>query len=215
MRKRHTPIFGLIAALGLACALATNVAAKGRGGKDAPEKAPAKVAAARSAEREPIIRHLDPEEDAADYKRIWEVRRRLPREFQWRNNFGWARADVEGLEKKEYFAHSGIQNLDGFSAAVAKPLADMSFSPEKGKGLFTTLFVDYRGNVDGPGAIPRWYDTEYKMLEDVAARLTNRAAKGTIRLYTNLEPCPSCRGVMRQFLARYPNVELEVLYEWP
>ena len=215
MRRRHTPIFGLIAALGLACALATNAAAKGRGGKTAPEKAPAKAAATRSAEREPVIRHLDPEDDAADYKRIWEVRRRLPREFQWRNNFGWARADVEGLEKKEYFAHSGIQNLAGLSAAAAKPLADMSFSPEKGKGLFKTLFVDFRGNVDGPGAIPRWYDTEYKMLEDVAARLTNRAAKGNIRLYTNLEPCPSCRGVMRQFLARYPNVEMEVLYEWP
>lgn len=136
-------------------------------------------------------------------------------QFYRRNNFGWAWADIEGLEKKEYFAHSGIQSLEGFSKTVARRLKDMSFSPEKGKGKFQTLFVDYLGNVDGPDALPRWFDTEYKMLEDIAARLPDTAVHGKIRLYTNLAPCPSCRGVMDQFLALYTNVDLEVFYEWP
>ncbi len=177
---------------------------------ETPACGPASVAA-----RKPEIRHLDRQKDAADLKRIWYWRKRLPEEFYRRNNFGWAWAEIAGLKKKEYFAHSGIQSLDGFSKTVAKRLKGMSFSPAKGKGKFQTLFVDYLGNVDGPNALPRWFDTEYKMLEDVAARLPDPSVAGQIRLYTNLEPCPSCRGVMDQFLALYTNVEMEVFYEWP
>ncbi len=188
----------------LACALAVAAPA---GNKSDPEAAPAP--------RAPAIRHLDPQQDAADLKRIRQCRARLPQEFRWRNNFGWARAEIAGLKKKEYFAHSGIQNFDGLSAEAAQRIRGISFSPEKGKGRFQTLFVDYRGNVGGPDALPRWFDTEYKILEDIAARLPNRSAAGTLRLYTNLEPCPSCRGVMEQFLALYTNVQMEVLYEWP
>lgn len=168
-----------------------------------------------AAAREPEIRHLDRETDAADLKRIWRLRKKLPEEFVRRNNFGWAWADIEGLEKKEYFAHSGIQNFNGLSARAAKRIQGISFSPEKGKGRFQTLFVDYLGNIDGPNAMPRWFDTEYKMLEDIAARLPDPSVSGRIRLYTNLEPCPSCRGVMKQFMAAYTNIEMVVFYEWP
>ncbi len=175
----------------------------------------AEPAAVVASVREPEIRHLDRKRDAADVKRIWFYRKKLPEPFYRRNNFAWARADIEGLEKKEYFAHSGIQNFEGLSSRAAKRIKDISFSPEKGKGRFETLFVDYLGNVNGPNALPRWFDTEYKILEDIASRLPDPTVKGTIRLYTNLEACPSCRGVMRQFLAAYPSVEMLVLYEWP
>ena len=165
--------------------------------------------------REPEIRHLYREKDRADLDRIWHFRKKLPEPFYRRNNFGWARADIPGLRKKEYFAHSGIQNLEGFSREVAQRLKGMSFSPAKGEGRFQTLLVDYLGNIDGPDALPRWFDTEYKILEDIASRLPDPAVKGSIRLYTNLEPCPSCRGVMRQFLAAYTNIDMLVMYEWP
>ncbi len=165
--------------------------------------------------REPEIRHLDRKLDSEDVKRIWYYRKKLPEPFYRRNNFAWAQADIEGLDKKEYFAHSGIQSFEGLSSRAAKRIKDISFSPEKGKGRFETLFVDYLGNIGGPNAMPRWFDTEYKILEDIASRLPDASVKGTIRLYTNLEACPSCRGVMRQFLAAYPNVEMLVLYEWP
>lgn len=178
----------------------------------APEGAVSGVAAAV---REPEIRHLDRKKDREDLARIWHFRKKLPEPYYRRNNFGWARADIPGLRKKEYFAHSGIQGLGGFSSSVAKRLQGMSFSPEKGQGRFETLLVDWQGNVDTPAALPRWFDTEYKMLEDIAARLPDPSVAGKIRLYTNLEPCPSCRGVMRQFLAIYTNIEMLVLYEWP
>ncbi len=191
--------------VGLACAPAPAAPAK-----DGPE-----AAAVAAPAREPEIRHLDRKKDSADLQRIWFYRKKLPEPFYRRNNFAWARADIEGLDKKEYFAHSGIQSLDGLSARAAKRIRGMSFSPAKGKGKFQTLFVDYLGNIDGPNALPRWFDTEYKILEDIAARLPDPSVSGSVRLYTNLEACPSCRGVMRQFLAVYTNVEMLVLYEWP
>ena len=181
----------------------------------APAKAEPEASVVAAPAREPEIRHLDRTKDAADLKRIWLYRKKLPEPFYRRNNFAWARADIEGLEKKEYFAHSGIQNFNGLSSRAAKRIQGMSFSPEKGQGRFQTLFVDYLGNIDGPNALPRWFDTEYKILEDIASRLPDSSAPGRIRLYTNLEACPSCRGVMRQFLAVYTNVEMLVLYEWP
>ncbi len=177
----------------------------------AADKAPAGAVPAR----EPVIRHLAPRRDAADLQRIRHFRGNLPLALRWRGNFAWARAEIVGLDKKEYFAHSRIQNLAGLSAAAARRLQGISLAPDKDRARFETLFVDYRGRVDGPGALPRWFDTEYKILEDLAARLPDASVRGTVRLYSNLEPCPSCRGVMRQFLACYTNVELLVLYEWP
>ena len=181
----------------------------------APAAAAQEPAAAAAPDRDPELRQIDVRKDAAALARLETIRAKLPEEFRKRNNFAWAVAKIDGVDKAEYFAHSGIQNFDGLSAEAAQRIRGISFSPEKGKGRFQTLFVDYRGNVGGPDALPRWFDTEYKILEDIAARLPNRSAAGTLRLYTNLEPCPSCRGVMEQFLALYTNVQMEVLYEWP
>jgi hypothetical protein len=206
MRRR--PAFDLVRksavalGLGLLCALAGLAPAAPK-----PDAAPAA--------REPELRHLDRRKDRADAERIWTFRKKLPEKFYRRSNFAWATADIAGLEKKEYFAHSGIQGFDGLSSSAARRIKGISLSPEKGQGRFETLFVDYKGNVGGPDAIPRYFDTEYKILEDLAARLPDSGAAGTVRLYTYLEPCPSCRGVMRQFLAVYTNVQMLVLYSWP
>ncbi len=205
MRRKGMAIW-----IGLACGLAALACAEA-----APVKKKAKPEAAVAMPREPEIRHLDRKKDSADVKRIWVYRKKLPEPFYRRNNFAWARAEIEGLDQKEYFAHSGIQDLDDFSSKAAKRLRGISLAPDKKTAKFKTLFVDYMGNVGGSGALPRWFDTEYKILEDIAARLEDTSATGNIRLYTNLEPCPSCRGVMEQFLALYTNVEMEVLYEWP
>ena len=165
--------------------------------------------------RELEVRHPFPKKDNPDVQRYWYYHERLPEEFHKRNNYAWAAAEIDGLEKKEYFAHSGIQNLDGFSRKVAKRIQGISPKPDFRKGKFKTLFVDYLGNVDSPNALPRWFDTEYKIMEDIAARLPDTSVAGNIRLYTNLAPCPSCRGVMEQFLALYSNVDLVVYYQWP
>ena len=162
--------------------------------------------------REPEIRHLDRKKDAADLKRIWFYRKKLPEPFYRRNNFAWARADIEGLEKKEYFAHSGIQDLSSISAEAAAPIGDISPKPGAEGAHFKTLCVNQSGAVEGADCWRRDVDTEYKILEDMASRLPDPSVSGHVLLFTELYPCPSCWNVMKQFLGVYTNVEMEVLY---
>ncbi len=173
------------------------------------------VPAEEEAQREPALRKIDSGQDAAARKEIRHYRSLLPEQLRFRGNFAWARADIEGLDKEEFFAHSRIQNLDSFSSNTAERLSGISPRPERESAQFQTLFVDAEGNIDGPNAMPRWFDTEYKIMEDMAARLPDTSVKGEILLYTDLEPCRSCWGVMKQFMAVYTNVNIEVLHRWP
>lgn len=170
---------------------------------------------AAPAEREPALRKIDWKQDAEARERIYYYRNRLPRELRRQNNFAWARADIPGLRKKEYYAHSRIQSLDSLSSRAAKKISGISPKPDPKTARFETLMVDYQGNIGGPNAIPRWFDTEYKIMEDIASRLPDPSVEGRILLFTELEPCRSCWGVMKQFLAIYTNIEIEVLYNWP
>lgn len=78
------------------------------------------------------------------------------------------------------------------------------FKPEK---------VNSSNVVDGEGAWLRDVDTEYKILSDIQSKLgDNDSVSGKIKLFTELEPCPSCQSVIEQFKAMYPNIDIEVIY---
>ena len=160
----------------------------------------------------PELRLLAPKKDAAALKRLEFIRARLPAEYRKRNNFAWAVAKIDGLDKVEYFAHSGIQDLEGLSAAARKKIAEISLKPDSARTRFKTLCVDQNNQVGTENGWQRNVDTEYKILEDMAARLPDTSAAGRVRLYTELAPCASCWGVMQQFLAVYTNVQMQVLY---
>lgn len=166
-----------------------------------PETAPTRV---------PVICQIDDTLDAADLTRIEELRAKLPGRHARRVNFAWAVARIEGLEKTEYFAHSGIQRLGKFSAEVRAEIRDISLRPKKGR--FTVLCVNHNDEVDGPNCFYRNSDTERKIIEDMAGRMEDPSVRGAVRLYTDLYPCASCRHVMAQFLADYTNVQMQVLY---
>ena len=167
---------------------------------------PAPVATAR----QPEIRLIEPGRDDPALARIEIVRARLPEKNRRRNNFAWAVAKIEGLDKTEYYAHSGINGLGGLSAEAAARIPDVS--PRCKKGRFEILCVNHADEIEGDDCWPRYMDTEVKILEDLAARLPNPTASGRVRLYTDLYPCASCRHVMGQFLAIYTNVQMQVLY---
>jgi hypothetical protein len=167
---------------------------------------------AAAAAREPELRQIDARTDAAALKRLEFIRATLPAEYRKRNNFAWAVAKIDGLEKLEYFAHSGIQNLDNLSSKEAKKIKAVSLKPEEGHGKFKTLCVNQNGAVEGYDCWNRDVDTEYKILEDIAARLKDPSVSGRLRLYTELYPCASCWNVMKQFLGLYTNVQMQVLY---
>jgi hypothetical protein len=61
------------------------------------------------------------------------------------------------------------------------------------------------------GAMTRAFDTEVKILEDIAKDLPSNA-KGTISLYTELKPCFSCKGVIEQFETRFPGIKLNITH---
>ncbi|EEM08270.1 hypothetical protein COM13_09615 [Bacillus pseudomycoides] len=58
------------------------------------------------------------------------------------------------------------------------------------------------------------FDTKAKLLENIAGKLgDNYDVKGSIDLYTQLSPCASCRGVISQFMDRYPNIKINLNYD--
>lgn len=61
------------------------------------------------------------------------------------------------------------------------------------------------------GAMTRAFDSEVKILEDIAKDLPPNA-RGTISLYTERAPCFSCQGVIQQFQSRFPGIKLNVTY---
>ena len=166
---------------------------------------------AETAAREPTMRRIQPSRDARAIERIELNREKLPAEFRKRNNFAWAVAKIDGLEKKEYFAHSGIQNLKDFSSAAAKKVEGISLKPQKWQ--FIPECVNQDNEIDGPDCWVRNVDTEYKILEDMGERLPDTSVAGRVRIYTDLPPCASCWEVMKQFLGTYSNVQMQVLYK--
>ena len=194
MTKR-TWIVGMMAALAWAGAAAAQI--------DAPEQMLPTV-------RQPTLRKAHPEKDALALERVEFCREKLPEQYRRRNNFAWAVAKIKGVDKVEYFAHSGIQNLDDFSKATVKQLEGISLRPEKGR--FHALCVNQNEVVDGYDCWVRVVDTEYKILEEMAAHMPDPSVKGRVKLYTDLPPCASCWNVMKQFMAVYTNVQMSVLY---
>jgi The BURPS668_1122 family of deaminases len=57
--------------------------------------------------------------------------------------------------------------------------------------------------------VTRDADAEWKLLEYLSERLTPDSS-GTVDLYSENEPCPSCRSVIAQFKQRFPGVVINV-----
>lgn len=160
--------------------------------------------------RQPAIRQIDAKRDRAALQRIEQIRQKLPEKYQHRNNFAWAAVKIAGVEKTEYFAHSGIQRQTDVSAEAWAGISAISLRCRKGR--FTVLCVNHNDEIEGENCWPRHVDTECKILEDLATHIPSSGASGVVLLYTDLYPCASCRQVMEQFLAAFTNVTLQVLF---
>jgi hypothetical protein len=69
--------------------------------------------------------------------------------------------------------------------------------------------TDPRFNPTAPGGFDRPLDAEYKILSDIATRLTPNST-GRVVLYSEMPPCPACRSVITQFREAFPRVQLIV-----
>ncbi len=64
---------------------------------------------------------------------------------------------------------------------------------------------------DVPDGHSRAYDSEYKLLEELASRYGQMPnIEGTVNLYTERPPCASCSSVIDQFRRLFPNIMLMV-----
>ena len=147
------------------------------------------------------------------------MRRNIPRSIRSKYNFGYAEVDIEGITKTKYCAHSGIKNLDSLdnltlTTEQKAKLSNISVEPSEANVKFSTLNVNRQNIVDGDGAWNRRCDSEFKILNEIAMGLgDNVNVNGSIKLYSDLDCCPSCKGVIEQFQTKYPNIDIEVLYK--
>ena len=162
-----------------------------------------------------IARKLDEEIDAEFIGKVKDMKKKLPSKIRGKYNFGYAEVNIEGLNKNDFFAHSGISKIEDIEDPIARgKVSDISIEPVEKDKIFTTKKVNKENIVDGDGAWDRSKDTEFKILNEIATSLgNNRNAVGKIKLYTDLDCCPSCNDVIRQFKAKYPNISIEVIYK--
>jgi len=78
----------------------------------------------------------------------------------------------------------------------------------QGSGNFEAMTLNNASGVP----IFRSTDAEYKILDNVADMLgNNRGVSGVIDIFSELKVCASCSGVISQFKAMYPNINVNVV----
>ncbi len=160
----------------------------------------------------PSTRRVSEEKDAKIIARIDSLRDLLPSSVRSRYNFGWATARIEGLDKIEYFAHSGISSPEDVAEVEAEEVTWMSMPREAHERRFRVYCVNRENRINGDDCWERHVDTESKILEDMASRLPDTNTTGRVLLYTDLPPCASCTRVIHEFCFTYPNIRMDVLY---
>lgn len=153
-----------------------------------------------------IIRMVNDSSDKEFMQNASMLKENLPDWARDRKNYGYCEASIEGLDKSQYYAHSSISSeLD---SGEAKGISYRKESP------YTAISVNNQNEIVAEGE--KWKrdtDAEYKILADITSRLgDNFNATGSIKLYTDFSPCKSCEKVITQFMQRYPNISVEVVY---
>ena len=117
-----------------------------------------------------------------------------------------------GEARKE--ANIGIMELDGeifLSNSKANNETDPAYYNFKGKKeqlILQPSSREFKATVVGTHL--RDVDSEYKLFE-FAASIAKDGKPHKVRLLSEKTMCKSCKGVMRQFKKKYPNVEVEVV----
>lgn len=151
-----------------------------------------------------VTRTLNAVADAKIIDRVKVLRQKLTSNFKKSGNFGWAEAEVTGLSKSEFYAHSSIDELTG---TLPERVPEISLKP-KNKIYPSTKEPNIIGE-----PIDRVVDSEYKILTEITEKLgSNFDATGKITLFTEREPCNSCKNVINLFCKRYPKIEVEVIH---
>ena len=137
---------------------------------------------------------IEPLKDA-----IMRIRAALRSKPRREGNMAVAELHVDGLPP-QVAAHSGI----GAPTAAQQALGLVGAA---GNDFKTFPVANRQGDL-----ISRARDSEANILGYAAQQLgDNTAATGTINIFTELVMCASCRGVVDQFMEKYPGIQVNVL----
>ncbi|QPA61087.1 hypothetical protein J1907_15030 [Lysinibacillus sphaericus] len=135
--------------------------------------------------------------------KVAEARGQLSNKYKEKGNFAYAEVNISGIDKKDFYAHSGIHDAskkipgaEEFSFKTENPIFKATEAPDRKGDIYLR---------DG--------DTEYKILNDLAERIgTNSKTNGTIKLFTEKDTCDSCNLIIQQFSKKYPDITIEVIH---
>lgn len=121
-------------------------------------------------------KQIDPVAEAHIIVRVKELRGKLTNGYKKSGNFALAEVDVMGLNRKEFYAQSSINELSG---VLEERVADIILKLNN-----TTLKASIAADKNGI-EYPRESDTEYKILNDIANKFGNNTeTKGKIKLFS-------------------------------
>jgi len=152
------------------------------------------------------IRILNSGLDATLISRVQELRKSLTSKYKKSGNFGYAQVNISGVSKTEFYAHSSIDELTG---TLSDKVPNISLKIKSADEIFPwTEELSANGIL-----IKRNIDTEYKILSELSQRIGNNAyVTGTIKLFTERVPCPSCSNVIELFKEKYPLLDIEIIH---
>ncbi|AOK89382.1 deaminase domain-containing protein [Paenibacillus polymyxa] len=150
-------------------------------------------------------RPIDLETEQYLIDKVVEARSGLSNKYKDKGNFAYVKAEIEGLDQSEFFAHSKISDPNKKIPGTEK----FSLDPENPSFPATKAALD-----EGKGdIILRDMDTEYKILNDIDKKLgDNREAKGTITMFTEKDTCGSCNLVISKFKEKYSGITIELIH---
>ena len=149
-------------------------------------------------------RKIDMAKEGDIISKAKKIRENLPSRYKKSGNLATAQVEVEGISQKEFFAHSGI---DEVTEKLAGKVDGISVKPQNAK-FKATKAANKNGEIYVHDAC-----TEYKIINDIADRLKNTPnASGTIKLFTELEPCTICQNIITKFQLEFKNIKIEVIH---
>jgi len=137
--------------------------------------------------------------------RAVEVRSKLDKKHRGSGNVGIAALTIENSTKY-------LKAYSGYDEEI-KGKTD-GFVLLKESREFKTEFINNKNEIDYENGYDRKYDTESKLIEEIAILLGNsHKIEGRIDLYTDRIPCLSCMSVLKSFKKRYTEIKLFVYYK--
>ncbi|MCM1500691.1 MAG: hypothetical protein NC124_19690, partial [Clostridium sp.] len=141
--------------------------------------------------------------DSSIASAVASLRGQLPSKLRDKGNFAYAQVIIDGKERV-FYASSRVDSLEQ-SPVLLECLPDISVQPEM-------IYYNARDAINIEGEIYlRDSCTEYKIFNDIASGLQS-GTSGKIMLFTELEPCDSCKNIINQFMDDYPDIEIEIIH---